>query len=379
MKEVLRLLAVGLLAILLLVVLGASGGGSSAYASDSVDYARFTPEGGILLADQLPVAGSESAGRRGGTWTVLATMNQAVKQVNGGGYGLNHNFIFIPGGVINTIGPLLHDKMQHYEISTNRWRTDPQAMPVAVADAAICTDTAGKVHVINGFDSTSSLVSVHQIYDTSQPIGSRWTTAAAPVVSGNNYFSQGSGCAVINHILYLFGGYGVIGGGTPAALGTTWAYNPNTNTWTDTGFTMNVARYWAGFGQKINISAHAAGGTDGSTTLDSTEKFTPGSGWTAGTDLPLPLLAPGLVGTDNGVMVFGGGTPVGPSFVLQVATYTCAGGCGPLTPWNNASRDLNTARWFAGYAGGPPEGPFIAGGHVSGNGSLKSSERFQLP
>jgi hypothetical protein len=104
-------------------------------------------------------------------------------------------------------------------------------------------------------------------------------------------------------------------------------------------------------------------------------------------------LAPGLVGTEAGVLVFGGGAPSapppvgqdgvlgGPTYVLQNTTYLCIGTCGSSATWSDANRYLITARWFAGYAGGPPHGPFIAGGinTVSGLGSLKTSERFQTP
>jgi hypothetical protein len=253
-------------------------------------------------------------------------------------------------------------------------------MPTAVADAAICTDNAGRVHVINGFDSSLTLVSSHQVYDSSAPGGSRWSTAAAPVVAGNNYFSQASGCAVIDRFVYLFGGYGNIGAGSPAPLSATWVWDPFTDTWADTGFTMNTARYWFGYGQKTN-GAYVAGGTDdtGPTPLASTERFLPASGWQTLQSLPAGLLAPGLVGTESGVMVFGGGMWNGSSYTLQSTTYLCDGACPPSESWNDVSINLNTARWFAGYAGGPPDGPFIAGGHVSGNGALKTSERFQTP
>ena len=44
-------------------------------------------------------------------------------------------------------------------------------------------------------------------------------SASAPAVAGNNYFSQGSGCAAVDRYIYLFGGYGSIGAGSPAAPG----------------------------------------------------------------------------------------------------------------------------------------------------------------
>jgi hypothetical protein len=384
MKSIRALLVLGVLVTLVLFLFTLMSGSAAVYASSSVGDAKAGPPGVALLADQLPVSESNSAIGSirgfggGGSWTLLSNMKKSVKQVNGGGYA--GGYIYIPGGVIGGAGPSFYNSMQFFEIATNRWRVEAELMPTTVADAAICTDDAGKIHVINGFDTGLALTSSHMIYDTNAPSGSRWSTVSAPVVAGDNYFSQGSGCAVIDHILYLFGGLGNIGAGSPAALSATWAWNPMTDTWSDTGFSMNTARYWFGYDDKSN-AAYVAGGRDtsGPTPFASTERFFPGSGWQTLMSLPMGLLAPGLVGTESGPMVFGGAAYIGSVYVLQAATYICAGSCPPSAPWTNTSTNLNTARWFAGYAGGPPDGPFIAGGHVSGNGSLKTSEMFQAP
>lgn len=390
MKLAQKLLAVILLVFVLLLVVS-SRGPAAVHAANAVDIVRVQPEGGVLFADNLSIA--NQGGIMGGSWASIANLTRAVKQVNGGGY--HNGVVYIPGGIMNSNGPILHNGVSYYTVATNRWRVDAQPMPVAVADAAICNDNAGKLHVINGIDGTS-LLSSHQVYDTAHPIGTRWSTAAAPAVSGNNYFSQGSGCVVINHVLYLFGGSGVIGAGSPTALGATWAYDKNTDTWTDTGFTMNEARYWMGYGQKTN-HGYVAGGTDdaGATAMDSTERFHPGTGWTTGMSLPVQLLAPGLVGTEAGVLVFGGGSPSGcctaptgqdgvqggGGYVLQNTTYLCTGNCPPNAGWTDVNQYLITPRWFFGWAGGPPDGPFLAGGlhNVSGIGVLKTAERFQNP
>jgi N-acetylneuraminic acid mutarotase len=266
--------------------------------------------------------------------------------------------------------------MQHYDIANDRWRIESELMDVPMADAAICTDAAGQIHVINGTDGVS-LWSQHQVYDSNAPAGSRWSTATAPSVGGDLYVSQGSGCVVINHILYLFGGYGVIGVGSPAPLANTWAWNAQTDVWSDTGFSMNTARFWFGYGSKSN-NGYVAGGTNDdvlNTPMASTERFIPSSGWQTLMSLPQALLAPGLVGTESGVLVFGGANS---SFVAQTATYLCTGSCPPNFSWNNTNVNLNTGRVFAGYAGGPPNGPYVGGGRPPvGTGSFKTSERFQ--
>lgn len=375
MKLAQKLLAIMLPVLVLLLVVSSQG--QVAADADAAMY-RLQPDGGILLADNLPVNRTPSRLSNSALWSGLANMTQSVKQVSGGGY--HQGVIYIPGGIINSNGPTLHNGVSYYTIETGRWRVDAQPMPQVVADAAICTDNAGKLHIINGTDG-SNLMSSHQVYDTAHPVGTRWSTAAAPQVGGDNYYSQGSGCVVIDHVLYLFGGYGVIGSGTPAALGTTWAYDKNTDTWTDTGFVMNTPRYWMGYGKKTS-HGYVAGGTDdhGLTAMDGIERFAPATGWETGPSLPLELLAPGLVGTDSGVLVFGGGSPNNTSYNLQDATYLCPGSCPPNASWSDTQRNLNQARWFAGWAGGPPVGPFIAGGNhlVAGMGSLKTAERFQI-
>ena len=381
MKSTRALLAVGVLATLVLFLFIFMTGSAAVYASGSIGDAKADAPGVALLSDSLPVSevigGNRMLGA-GGNWTNLPNLKQAVKQVNGGGHA--NGYIYIPGGLINGVGPLLHNTMQFYEVATDRWRIDGEVMPVTVADAAICTDNTGKIHVVNGFDTSLALTSVHMVYDPALPAGARWSTGTAPQVSGNNYFSQASGCAFIGRFLYLFGGLGNIGAGSPAPLNATWVWDPMTDSWSDTGFTLNTARYWMGYGRKSN-NAYVAGGSDGSgpAPLASTERFTPGVGWQSLMNLPTGLLAPGLVGIEAGVTVFGGGSYNGSSYVLQSTTYMCTGSCPASAAWNNVSNFLNTARWFAGYAGGPPDGPFIAGGHVSGPGALKTSEKFQMP
>ncbi|MFZ0547953.1 MAG: kelch repeat-containing protein [Candidatus Promineifilaceae bacterium] len=383
MKRLRAFMATALFALLVLFIFTMMGGGPEVHASSSLGEAKSGPSGVALLADNLPVSESQTGTsaiglRGGGNWTMLTNMRQGVRQVNGGGY--SGGFVYVPGGLINT-GPNFQNTMQFYDIANGRWRIDNEAMPLTLTDAAICTDAGGNIHVINGFDSGMSLNSSHMVYDPSADAGSRWSTAAAPAVGGNNFYSQGSGCVVIDRYLYLFGGLGNIGAGSPAALSATWVWNPMTDSWSDTGFSMNTARYWFGYGDKSN-NGYVAGGTDGSgpTPLASTERFTPGSGWQALMDLPMGLLSPGLVGTENGPMVFGGGFYNGTNYVLQTATYLCDGSCPPSASWNNTAINLNTGRWFAAYAGGPPEGPFVGGGYPVGtNGSLKTSERFQAP
>ena len=168
--------------------------------------------------------------------------------------------------------------------------------------------------------------------DPTQPVGSRWSFGAAPIVGGNNFFSQDSGCAWINGRMYLYGGFGVVPPSTTAKLQRiTWVYDPTTQTWADTGkLIVGTPGLWFGYtGSKS--AAFFAGGTTHITTDDApsplVESFTPAGGWKRLTNLPIPagsdvagLLAPGMgiLGTNLSVMGGGGLNSAASQFILRM-------------------------------------------------------------
>src|SRR4029077_21216251 len=82
------------------------------------------------------------------------------------------------------------------------------------------TGTIGsKIYVVGGYTATAP-VADNQVYN---PTTNTWTTGAALPTS----MAQGA-TAVVNNVLYVFGG-SADGGGT--VTNAEWAYNPTTNSW----------------------------------------------------------------------------------------------------------------------------------------------------
>jgi hypothetical protein len=77
----------------------------------------------------------------------------------------------------------------------------------------------GKIYVVGGITTGSTIIATSQAYNTAT---NKWTTAAPLPTAA----TDGTG-AVVNGILYVIGGYN----GTNT-LNTVYAYNPSTNTWT---------------------------------------------------------------------------------------------------------------------------------------------------
>src|SRR5205823_2136728 len=200
----------------------------------------------------------------------------------------------------------------------NTWSIDNQPMPAStggpLADGAQCADSS-HVYFINGIDQ-SFLYSSLQVWDRTQPAGSRWSFKTFPQINGKAYASQASGCAVLGGKVYLFGGYGIIQGQPAASLQkVTLVYDPATDTWSGTGKPMTTGAIWFGY-TKAGGQAWAAGGVGNLSTFVPTpvvESFSPSTGWANRVPLPTPAGAdtPGLVAEGMGVLgnnltVFGG-------------------------------------------------------------------------
>jgi len=306
-------------------------------------------------------------------------MQNAVQEIGGGAFFNGRGYV--PGGFID-FTPTLLDKMQIYNSQANTWVTDPQPMPFGPwGDAAVCADSTGKIHVVNGVDG-SFLYAAHQIYDPAQPAGSRWTTAPYPLLADGitTYFSQSSGCVVIGNFLFLYGGYAAIGDPNDPTLTAnptkaTWAFNLTSGVWTDTLKLMKTARMWFGYGRAGQNVGLAVGGLNNLTTfasLASGEKFSPTAGWTNIAPMPEGRIAPGLGVLQNNVMVFGGATGNAQGLTLLGSTNRCAlaTGCGA---WSNANRDLVQPRWFHAFFSGGGK-IFAAGGADTTGTSLASAE-----
>ena len=306
-------------------------------------------------------------------WVSAATMPVAVEEI-GGGAGAGNSF-YVPGGYKNfscNMGTCENNTVQAYKKTTNTWSNDtanpiptvPGLQP-GIADVAACYDPVGKmVHIIDGvaYDATGQgfLIRQHLVYNPAAPTGSRWTFLSGPVDSlGNSWYGQDQGCAFIGGKMYLFSGYGIVSPSQPSALieNLTWAYDPATDTWSDTGKLMQHGRLWMGYASN-STNAFAAAGTDNIVTfapISSTEKFTPATGWVATANLPKALLGPGEGLVQTHLLVWGGQDS---SRVRQNKTYHCL--LPNCSSFQTTAFNLPTAKSFAAFGSGTSV--FNAGG-----------------
>jgi hypothetical protein len=327
---------------------------------------------------QLSVNGAATAPTA--NWSLIADIPVGVAQTGGGAFSGRN--MYVPGGF--KADQTLHDKMQTYSSSANAWVVDAEPIidaPEGWADAAICTNPQTRqIHYVNGIDS-QFLYASHRVYNPAAPPGTRWSFLALPQLTdpgATTYFSQSSGCAWLGGMMYLFGGYGVVDQSPyddpGAVLRTTWVYDPVTDTWADTGRLMKSARIWFGY-TNIASQAFAIGGAANVvdfTSLASTERFAPATGWANMPALPEGRLAPGAGVFGTNVTVFGGGT--GDAFngyALHNTTLGCPSGC---ITWADLDRQLNTHRWFTAWASGGRRLWDVSGGGV-GDPALVSGER----
>jgi hypothetical protein len=331
---------------------------------------------GLSGAIHMPRSAGRGADHVNVAWTPGSTMPVAVEETGGGAAA--QNAFYVPGGYENFNNPpTLNNTVQSYNKTTNIWtnNTSDPIPPVSglvpgLADAAVCFDPSTRtVHIIDGvaYDSAGNgfIIAEHLVYNPSAPAGTRFTFLSLPTdASGNVWFAQDQGCAFIGGKMYLFGGYGIISPLQPTALieNVTWAYDPATDTWSDTGFLMMHPRLWMGYAGNTT-NAFAAGGTDNLTTfapVKSTEKFTPATGWAATGNLPTALLAPGEGAVKTHLIVFGGGDS---TFTTQNKTYGCTlPACGSFS---TTAFNLPTAKWFMAFGSGAA---IFSGGGDTGTG-----------
>ena len=363
------LLAVSLAAATALAMLAVPGAAGAKTNAPSIH--GVAVKGGIL--NMTKVTGGRTAAAPAANWINVASMTQAVQEMGGG--AATGNKVYVPGGYIEFTTPTLYDKMQVYTPSSNTWVVDSQPMPAPAevgstgwADAAVCADTAGKVYVVNGVDG-AFLYSALQIYDTTLPLGSRWSFGPNPNIGGtNNFYSQDSGCAVISNKLYLFGGYGLTDLNPTAAIQKiTWVLDLGD----DTGKLMKTARFWHGYAQ-TTTNAYVAGGTNDITFFTptaTTEAFSPASGWASLGNMPVGRLAPGMSSILGRLIVYGGGDP---SFTVLNSTVLCT--LPSCTSWTAFARNLNTARWFFVYGTTSNNVSADGGGARQGRGEVSGVE-----
>jgi len=311
-----------------------------------------------------------------------------VDSPGGGAFDSATGNFYVPGGFTATG---LHPSMQVWDSGTDTWTDETETMPnvdgvdvTGWAESAVCQNPqTGLVHVVNGIDGTSLFTS-HQVYDPSAPLGSRWSSLSVPVIldPGGDpdldlfFFSQSSVCGFIDGTMYLSGGFGVIdtlSGTNPAVLvPDTWAYDPGTDLWSDTGALMPVPVLWSSYTVAVNRALIVTGGTDDLATIPSTtsaKAYLPDSNsWLPIAPLLTSRIGHGMGSLGTRIIVYGGAT--GDSiagFFLTPSTDTCVL---PACTWASPGVLMNGVEWFFGWGtnGGVPNVGVAAGGAVGGTG-----------
>ncbi len=95
------------------------------------------------------------------------------------------------------------------------------AIPTPISFPAGTGAIGTKIYVVGGATASGN-IAANQVYNTAT---NAWNTAAALPTA-----LAGGSAAVVNNILYIFGGYS--GSTSGSAVNTVWAFNPATNAWT---------------------------------------------------------------------------------------------------------------------------------------------------
>jgi hypothetical protein len=272
-----------------------------------------------------------------------------------GGAAVAGNFLYVPGGFL--VDGTENTSMQYYNINTGVWVEDSTPFPLTptgLVDSASCVAPNGRIYVVNG-GSGGLLVSAMQIYN---PTTHTWTFGPQPNRAGDVLFTQDSGCAWIGGKMYLWGGYGLFNSETAGTIQkVTLVFDPNTNTWADTGKLMVKGGLWSGYANSTT-TAYNAGGTTNLTTLlpgVAAERFTPAGGWVALPNLPTGLVGLGVAFVANKLIAFGGGTTV--NFTPQNKTYLAG-----AASWSNTG--INMIRPLEFFASGYSASKVVVAGGV---------------
>ena len=317
----------------------------------------------------LAVAVPSSAAARSpaASWSPAGSPKQTVTQTSA---AFVKGKVYMPGGWEPGFNEAF-DKMQILTAKTNKWTIDAQPMPSGgMAQAAVCAHGM-KVYVVNGISTAGALLNTLQIYDPSQPMGSRWSTGPAPFTNADGFlYSRDGGCAFIGKKLYLFGGQAQSSNGTINGISNfTWAYNPAKSKWSDTKKHMTTKRWVFGY-TGDGSAAYVAGGEDKDFNyLQTAERFDPATGWSALADLPAPVGGgtgyewPGLGLLGTSLAMFGGSV-TGGSQGYQSRTLLCTLPCAPGASWTDANKNLVTARseFAAAWGGSTPTLYAVDGG-----------------
>ncbi|MBI4569006.1 MAG: hypothetical protein HY719_11485 [Planctomycetes bacterium] len=237
--------------------------------------------------------------------------------------------IYVLGGRSDG-GNAFRTAVEEYDPSTDSW-TDKALMPTA-RDSLGAVAVNGKIYVIGG-DNGTNLATVEE-YD---PASDAWSTVSQ-MVTGRRYMAA----AVADKKVYTLGGYG------SGYSNNVEIFNPADGSWNAT--VMLPAGGRSGLGAaSLGGDVYAIGGFNGSTAIDTVEKYNPSaSAWAS----PLPPVLPAArkdmpaAEVNDRIYVIGGSDSSGSLALVEEFDPTANGGQGrwsTKTPMPTARQAFRTA------------------------------------
>lgn len=299
-------------------------------------------------------------GTKGFEWKKIASINSerrsrpTAAEVNGKIYLIGGD---LPDGVIA-------DAVERYDATSNTWTTLSGKMPIPASNicaGVIVTD----IYIPGGYEASLASLNTLQVYHTTSQT---WTTITTDPLPVN---LCGSGCAVLDNKLYVFGG---LFAGLPQTV--TYRYDPAApagSRWSSLAPMNSKNAYFGGIA--LNGKIYAVGGMYCSNCV---EVYDPADGaWHIMPNLTFPRSSgPGVYGVGKTLYICGGGQ--WKSYLNSCKVYGTTQGDSGV--WKMLPAYMQQGRGYFGYASIGPVLYAIAGFDDNYlNTSEKWSYEFSLP
>jgi len=241
------------------------------------------------------------------TWTTKAPLPTARY---GAGVGVINGSIYVIGG--SQKGDSYTGAFEVYSPATNKWTTKT---PIPTPKKGVVTAVLNNLlYVLGDFASfTASSADSAPGMEVFDPATDAWTQKAAIPTPRSNF-----SLAVINNLLYAFGGTG------EGPLTQMEAYDPQSNLWTPKA-PMPAPRKGFAVGV-INGILYVAGGSNETGLVAPTVSYDPmHDSWSASLNVPLPADLVGGAATEEGVLYVVGGLQAGGKVLSSLQAFSPSG------------------------------------------------------
>lgn len=248
----------------------------------------------------------------GDVWVPRASMRTPRRYTS---FGVINGQLYVAGG--KDVSAVTRNILEMYDPATDTWvaKANMSAVRVGAMQGVI----NGILYVAGGNNASGASIATVESYN---PATNKWTARASmPVIR-----SFGAS-AVINGILYIAGG-GNGSSGSGSVLSSVYAYDPNTNTWTQKA-SMPAPRGDL-TGAAVNGLFYVLGGTLNGTGVDgAVSSYDPVTNtWTARSTMPTPRnhvnaeVLNGEIVIPSGLLAGSGASPVVESYNPATDTWT---------------------------------------------------------